>query len=141
MSIGTRIKNRRKDLKMSADELAKRLGGDWFTVYKYEKCDMENMHLYVRDNNGKKHRKTGHPWWVPFSFATGITPAGSGPGSNDQPIRYQTTSTCLALSRPESRRSIGWSAVAVCRGCSIFCAAYPPKRCQDVVATQAMLLV
>lgn len=69
MSIGTRIKNRRKDLKMSADELAKRLGGDWFTVYRYEKCDTENMHLYVHDNNGKKHRKTGHPWWVPFSFA------------------------------------------------------------------------
>lgn len=69
MSIGTRIKNRRKDLKMSADELAKRLGGDWFTVYRYEKCDMENMHLCVHDNNGKKHRKTGHPRRVPFSFA------------------------------------------------------------------------
>ena len=46
MSIGTRIKNRRKDLKMSADELAKRLGRDWFTVYRDEKCDMENMHLW-----------------------------------------------------------------------------------------------
>lgn len=39
MSIGQRIKNRRKELKISADELGKRLGKDRSTIYRYEKGD------------------------------------------------------------------------------------------------------
>lgn len=47
MSIGERIKERRKALKISADELAKRLGKDRSTVYRYEKGDIENLPLDI----------------------------------------------------------------------------------------------
>lgn len=43
MKIGMRIKERRKELKMSADELAKRLGKDRSTIYRYENGDIENL--------------------------------------------------------------------------------------------------
>lgn len=47
MSIGQRIKKKRKELKMSADELGKRLGKDRSTIYRYEKGDIENLPLDV----------------------------------------------------------------------------------------------
>ena len=47
MSIGQRMKERRKELKMSADELAKRLGKDRSTIYRYEKGDIENLPLDI----------------------------------------------------------------------------------------------
>lgn len=47
MQIGHRIKARRKELKMSADELAKRLGKDRSTIYRYEKGDIENLPLDI----------------------------------------------------------------------------------------------
>lgn len=47
MTIGSRIKSRRKYLKMSADELGKRLGKDRSTIYRYEKGDIENLPLDV----------------------------------------------------------------------------------------------
>lgn len=47
MNIGQRIKNRRKELKMSADELGKRLGKDRSTIYRYEKGDIENLPLDI----------------------------------------------------------------------------------------------
>lgn len=47
MNIGDRIKIRRKQLKMSADELAKRLGKDRSTIYRYEKGDIENLPLDI----------------------------------------------------------------------------------------------
>lgn len=47
MNIGTRIKERRKELKMSADELGKRLGKDRSTIYRYEKGDIENLPLDI----------------------------------------------------------------------------------------------
>ena len=47
MTIGDRIKNRRKYLRMSADELAKRLGKDRSTIYRYEKGDIENLPLDI----------------------------------------------------------------------------------------------
>lgn len=47
MTIGKRIKERRKELKMSADELAKRLGKDRSTIYRYEKGDIENLPLDI----------------------------------------------------------------------------------------------
>lgn len=47
MNIGDRIKIRRKHLKMSADELAKRLGKDRSTIYRYEKGDIENLPLEI----------------------------------------------------------------------------------------------
>lgn len=47
MSIGQRIKARRKELKMSADELGRRLGKDRSTIYRYEKGDIENLPLDI----------------------------------------------------------------------------------------------
>lgn len=47
MEIGQRIKDRRKALKMSADELGKRLGKDRSTIYRYEKGDIENLPLDI----------------------------------------------------------------------------------------------
>ena len=47
MTIGKRIKQRRKELKMSADELAALLGKDRSTIYRYEKGDIENMPLDI----------------------------------------------------------------------------------------------
>lgn len=45
MNIGLRIRERRKELKMSADELGKKLGKDRSTIYRYEKGDIENLPL------------------------------------------------------------------------------------------------
>lgn len=47
MNIGQRIKQRRKALKMSADDLGKRLGKDRSTIYRYEKGDIENLPLDI----------------------------------------------------------------------------------------------
>lgn len=47
MTIGKQIRKRRKELKMSVDELAKRIGKDRSTVYRYENDDIENMPLGV----------------------------------------------------------------------------------------------
>lgn len=43
MTVGDRIRNRRKDLKLSADELAKMIGKDRATIYRYEKGDIETL--------------------------------------------------------------------------------------------------
>lgn len=47
MNIGHRIKNRRKELKMSADELGQRLGKNRATIYRYENGDIENLPLDI----------------------------------------------------------------------------------------------
>jgi transcriptional regulator with XRE-family HTH domain len=47
MGIGQRIKDRRKALKMSAEELGRRLGKDRSTIYRYEKGDIENLPLDI----------------------------------------------------------------------------------------------
>ena len=43
MTIGKQIRNRRKELKMSVDELARRIGKDRSTVYRYENGEISNM--------------------------------------------------------------------------------------------------
>ena len=47
MNIQLRIKEKRKELKMSADELGRRLGKDRSTIYRYEKGDIENLPLDI----------------------------------------------------------------------------------------------
>lgn len=47
MKIGQRMKERRKELNISADELAKKLGKDRSTIYRYEKGDIENLPLDI----------------------------------------------------------------------------------------------
>ena len=47
MNIGQRIKEKRKEMRMSADELGKRLGKDRSTISRYEKGDIENLPLDI----------------------------------------------------------------------------------------------
>lgn len=43
MTVGERIKTRRKELGMTVDELAEKLGKNRATVYRYERDDIENL--------------------------------------------------------------------------------------------------
>lgn len=43
MNVGKRIKRRREELKMSADDLGKMVGKNRATIYRYEKNEIENM--------------------------------------------------------------------------------------------------
>ena len=45
LTLGKRIRARRKELKMSVDELAKRVGKDRSTIYRYENGEIGNMPL------------------------------------------------------------------------------------------------
>lgn len=47
MTVGERIKARRKELDISVDELAVKLGKNRATVYRYEGDEIENMPLSV----------------------------------------------------------------------------------------------
>jgi transcriptional regulator with XRE-family HTH domain len=47
MKIGERIKQRRKELGMSADKLGEILGKDRSTIFRYEKGDIENLPLDI----------------------------------------------------------------------------------------------
>ena len=47
MKIGERIKQRRKELRMSADKLGEILGKDRSTIFRYEKGDIENLPLDI----------------------------------------------------------------------------------------------
>ena len=45
MTLGQQIRKRRKELEMSVDELARRVGKDRSTIYRYENGDIGNMPL------------------------------------------------------------------------------------------------
>ena len=45
MTIGKQIRRRRKELKMTVDELAVKIGKDRSTIYRYENGDIGNMPL------------------------------------------------------------------------------------------------
>ena len=47
MTIGQRIRERRKVLDLSVDDLAKKLNKNRATIYRYESDDIENMPLTV----------------------------------------------------------------------------------------------
>lgn len=47
MNIGKRIKERRKELSLSVDDVAKALGKNRATVYRYESNDIENLPITV----------------------------------------------------------------------------------------------
>lgn len=47
MKIGDRIKFRRKQLKLSVDELAEKLGKNRATIYRYESSEIENMPIDI----------------------------------------------------------------------------------------------
>lgn len=47
MDIGTRIKKRREELGLSVDEVAKKLGKNRATIYRYESKAIENMPITI----------------------------------------------------------------------------------------------
>ena len=47
MTVGQRIKQRRKDIGVSADELGKRIGKNRATVFRYENGDIEKLPIDV----------------------------------------------------------------------------------------------
>lgn len=47
MNIGERIKNRRKELELSVDDVADKLGKNRATVYRYESSDIENLPITI----------------------------------------------------------------------------------------------
>lgn len=47
MNIGERIKNRRKELDLSVDDVANRLGKNRATIYRYESSDIENLPITI----------------------------------------------------------------------------------------------
>lgn len=47
MTIGQKIKELRKQLDMSVDDLASKLGKNRATIYRYERGDIENLPLDV----------------------------------------------------------------------------------------------
>lgn len=47
MTVGKRIKERRQELNMSVDELARRLNKNRTTIYRYEKGDIENLPIDI----------------------------------------------------------------------------------------------
>lgn len=50
MRVGERIKARRKELGMSVDELAEKLGKNRATVYRYERNDIESLPANILEN-------------------------------------------------------------------------------------------
>lgn len=58
MNIGQRIKQRRKELKMSGEELANLLGKNRSTVFRYENGEIENLPLDVLEPVAKALQTT-----------------------------------------------------------------------------------
>lgn len=53
MNIGARIKKRRTQLRMSADELARKIGKDRSTVYRYESGHIDNVAIATLESLAK----------------------------------------------------------------------------------------
>ena len=58
MTIGQRIKQRRKELRMSAEELGKRLGKDRSTVFRYENGHIEKLPIDILEPIAKALQTT-----------------------------------------------------------------------------------
>jgi transcriptional regulator with XRE-family HTH domain len=58
MTIGERIKARRKELDISVDELAEKLGKNRATIYRYESDEIENMPTAVLEPLAKALQTT-----------------------------------------------------------------------------------
>lgn len=47
MTVNERIKQRRKELKLSADDIAEKLNVDRATIYRYESADISKLPAYI----------------------------------------------------------------------------------------------
>lgn len=83
MSIGQRIKNRRKELNLSVDELAHKLGKNRATIYRYEGNEIENLPITVLE---------------PLSKVLKTTPAYLMGWENSPTSKIIKTDTAISLS-------------------------------------------
>ena len=94
MNIGDRIKKRRKEIGMSAEQLAKRVGKSPATIYRYENGDIRNV-----DSRAL----------IPIADALGVSP-GVLMGWNDPPehiVIDQSAASHLSFETPRSiQRSV-----------------------------------
>ena len=67
MTIGQRIKNRRKELHLTADDLAEKLGKDRSTIYRYENGDIGNFPTDILEPLAKILKTT--PAYEPVIFS------------------------------------------------------------------------
>ena len=58
MKIGDRIKQKRKELGLSVDEIAEKLGKNRATIYRYENEDIENLPVNILEPLAKALRTT-----------------------------------------------------------------------------------
>ena len=58
MTVGQRIKQRRKELKISAEELGKRLGKDRSTVFRYENGSIVKLQIDIHEPIAKALQTT-----------------------------------------------------------------------------------
>ena len=75
MTIGERIKQRRKELGMSADKLGAILGKDRSTIFRYEKGDIENLPIDILQPIAKALMTTPQ-YLMGWSEDKKITPSG-----------------------------------------------------------------
>lgn len=73
MTIGERIKQRRKELDLSVDEVARILGKNRATVYRYESDDIENLPISILEPLAKALQTTPGDLlgWVGESISCG----------------------------------------------------------------------
>lgn len=92
MSVGERIKDRRKQLKLTVDNVAKKLNKNRATIYRYESSEIENMPLEILE---------------PLAKVLKVTPAYlmGWESKNEQPTpssAYPFLPTNVAVGFPES---------------------------------------
>jgi len=98
MTIGNRIKNRRKELAMTAEELADIIGKSRATVYRYENGDIENMPTNVLEPLATALYTTpaylmgwtddAHDW-EQIGNDNGISPPKDYTGSYEEYVKYK----------------------------------------------------
>lgn len=102
MNIGDRIKKRRKEIGMSAEQLAKRIGKSPATVYRYENGDIRNV-----DSRAL----------IPIADALGVSPGvlmGWTEPSEHTTINQSTAGHLSFTSPRDTQRSVSYSVARVC---------------------------
>lgn len=102
MNIGDRIKKRRKEIGMSAEQLAKRIGKSPATVYRYENGGIRNV-----DSRAL----------IPIADALGVSPGvlmGWTEPSEHITTNQSTTSHLSFTSPRDTQRSVSYSVARVC---------------------------
>lgn len=102
MNIGDRIKKRRKEIGMSAEQLAKRIGKSPATVYRYENGDIRNV-----DSRAL----------IPIADALGVSPGvlmGWTEPSELTTTNQSTTGHLSFTSPRDTQRSVSYSVARVC---------------------------